>query len=83
MFKFFERLIEPFPPQEPQQPPKTLAAFCLHYTQGIAPHLMLMALLTTCIAIMEVTLFGFMGELVDWLSTKDRSNRYKWARHNR
>jgi len=30
-----------------------------------------MAFLTACIAIMEVTLFGFLGQLVDWLSTKD------------
>ena len=70
MFAFFERLINPFPPQYPQQPPKALVAFCLHYTQGVMPLLIIMAFLTACIAIMEVTLFGFLGELVDWLSNK-------------
>jgi ATP-binding cassette subfamily B multidrug efflux pump len=70
MFTFFERLIEPFPPQNPQQPPKGLVAFCLHYTEGVIPLLMVMAVLTAGIAIMEVTLFGFLGKLVDWLSSK-------------
>jgi len=71
MFKFFEGLIHPFPPELPKQPPQGLTAFCLHYTRGISPLLCLMAVLTACIAIMEVTLFGFLGQLVDWLSTKD------------
>ena len=71
MFKFFEGLIHPFPPESPKQPPQGLTAFCLHYTRGIGPLLCLMAFLTACIAIMEVTLFGFLGQLVDWLSTKD------------
>ena len=70
MFTFFERLINPFPPQAPQQPPKGLVPFCMHYTKGVIPLLMVMAFLTACIAIMEVTLFGFLGELVDWLANK-------------
>jgi ATP-binding cassette, subfamily B, multidrug efflux pump len=68
MFTFFESLIKPFPPQDPQQPPKTLFAFCRHYTRGIEFHLVFMALLTGAIAIMEVSLFGFLGELVDKLN---------------
>ncbi|MFT6123826.1 MAG: ATP-binding cassette subfamily B multidrug efflux pump [Oleiphilaceae bacterium] len=71
MFAFFERLINPFPAQHPEQPPKGLITFCLHYTKGLGPLLIIMAFLTACIAIMEVTLFGFLGQLVDWLSTKD------------
>lgn len=70
MFAFFERLINPFPPETPKQPPNDLLAFCLHYTKGVTPLLVIMAFLTACIAIMEVTLFGFLGELVDWLSSK-------------
>lgn len=70
MFRFFESLVQPFPPEEPSQPPRSIKAFCLHYTRGAIPQLLIMAVLTACIAIMEVTLFGFLGELVDWLSTK-------------
>ncbi len=47
-----------------------LYQFCRHYTQGVEPQLLLMSCLTALIAIMEVTLFGFLGQLVDWLSTK-------------
>jgi ABC-type multidrug transport system, ATPase and permease components len=68
MFTFFEKLIKPFPPQDPQQPPKTLFAFCRHYTRGIEIHLLFMALLTGAVAVMEVSLFGFLGELVDKLN---------------
>lgn len=35
------------------------------------PHLAIMSILTAAIALMEVTLFGFLGQLVDWLSTKE------------
>jgi len=81
MFNFFERLIAPFPAQDPDQPPNTLFAFCRHYTQGIGPHLFIMAFLTACIAIMEVTLFGFLGQLVDWLSSKDPQSLWQDEGH--
>lgn len=68
MFKFFESLIKPFPPQEPQQPPKTLFAFCRHYTRGTEVYLVIMAIFTALIAVMEVSLFGFLGQLVDILN---------------
>ncbi|MEM5535265.1 ABC transporter ATP-binding protein [Neptuniibacter pectenicola] len=73
MFSFFEKLIPAFPPAEPRQPPKGLYAFCRHYTKGAEWPLLFMSLLTATVAILEVTLFGFMGQLVDWLSTKDRA----------
>ncbi|MGS2718854.1 ABC transporter ATP-binding protein [Eionea flava] len=71
MFRFFERLIPAFPEQEPTQPPKGLLAFCWHYTRDVAPYLCIMAILTGMLALIEVALFGFLGNLVDWLSTKD------------
>ncbi|MGY5451604.1 ABC transporter ATP-binding protein [Agarivorans sp. MS3-6] len=71
MFSFFERLTVAFPKQEPNQPPKGLYQFCRHYCQGMVAPLLLMAVLAALIAVCEVALFGFMGKLVDWLSTKD------------
>lgn len=68
LFRFFESLVKPFPPQDPEQPPATLYAFCRHYTRGTEPWLVLMALFTAAIAILEVSLFGFLGELVDLLT---------------
>ena len=67
MLSWFERLIRPFPAEEPTQPPNTLYAFCRHYTRGMEVYLLLMSGLTALIAIAEVSLFGFLGQLVDWL----------------
>jgi ATP-binding cassette, subfamily B, multidrug efflux pump len=72
MFKWFESLLDPFPVAEPTEPPKTLVAFCLHYTRGAWPSIIAMAVLTSLIAIIEVALFGFLGNVVDWLSTQSR-----------
>lgn len=67
MLSWFERLIRPFPAEEPTQPPNTLYAFCRHYTRGMEFYLLSMSVLTALIAIAEVSLFGFLGQLVDWL----------------
>ncbi|MFC1233531.1 ABC transporter ATP-binding protein [Vibrio sp. F74] len=71
MYKFFEGLTKAFPKEEPQQPPTGVFAFCRHYTRGFEKPLLLMASLSTIVAIIEVSLFGFMGELVDLLSTSN------------
>ena len=69
MLNFFEKRINPFPPEHPEQPPRGLYAFCRHYTRGLEGSLLAMSCLTAMLAILEVTLFSFMGDLVDWLST--------------
>jgi len=70
MFAYFEKILAPFPVDEPQQPPKTLWAFCRHYLRGSEIYFALMAALTGLLAVLEISLFGFMGQLVDWLGTK-------------
>lgn len=71
MFKKFESFTQAFPKEDPEQPPKGILAFCRHYTRGFEKPLLAMALLSTTVAIIEVSLFGFMGQLVDWLSTSN------------
>ncbi|RUM57080.1 MAG: ABC transporter ATP-binding protein [Marinomonas sp.] len=71
MLKFFERWLNAYPEVDPQQAPKTLFAFCRYYSKGAEIPLLLMSLLTAIAAILEVTLFSFMGQLVDWLVTKN------------
>ena len=71
MFNFFESLVKPLPPEEPTQPPTGLYAFCRHYTKGFGVPLIIMSILTALLAMLEVSLFGFMGQLVDWLVTKN------------
>ncbi|WP_420481651.1 hypothetical protein [Aliivibrio fischeri] len=72
MFKFFERLTTAFSRTRAKSAPKGLYAFCRHYTKGFEVPLIGMSLLSAVIAMIEVSLFGLMGQLVDWLSTHDR-----------
>ncbi|CAM5225758.1 multidrug ABC transporter ATP-binding protein [Alishewanella longhuensis] len=70
MLGFFERLTRPFPEHEPSQPPTGLLAFCCHYTKGMEWPLLIMSISSAILAVLEVSLFSFMGQLVDWLVTK-------------
>ncbi|HCG8610984.1 ABC transporter ATP-binding protein [Vibrio parahaemolyticus] len=71
MFKRFEGFTEPFPKSTPDQPPSGIFAFLRHYTRGYEKPLIIMSLMSTIVAIVEVMLFGAMGQLVDWLSTSN------------
>ncbi|CAM3824509.1 ABC transporter ATP-binding protein [Vibrio aquimaris] len=68
MFKKFEGFTKPFPNEEPTQPPYGIWAFCRYYTRGFERPLIIMSLMAMIIAIAEVSLFGAMGNLVDWLT---------------
>jgi len=72
MFRWFENRLDPFPAAEPVEPPKTLVAFCLHYTRGAWLYIAAAGLLITAIALAEVWMFGFLGSIVDWLSAQNR-----------
>ncbi len=72
MFAFFEKLLPPFPPEIPTRPPATLVAFCRHYTRGAWPWIALLATLVAGIAAVEVVFYGFLGNIIDWLSAADR-----------
>ncbi|GIU19866.1 multidrug ABC transporter ATP-binding protein [Shewanella sp. c952] len=71
MFKRFESWVNALPAEEPEQPPKGIYAFCRHYTKGFEVPLVIMSILTALLAILEVSLFGFMGDLVDLLINND------------
>ncbi|MDP5041344.1 MAG: ABC transporter ATP-binding protein/permease, partial [Paraglaciecola sp.] len=73
MFAFFERLTKAFPTYTPEQPPTTLFAFCRYYSQGMWGALIAVSILAASIAMIEVSIFGFLGQLVDWLSERDRA----------
>ncbi|WP_299084727.1 ABC transporter ATP-binding protein [uncultured Paraglaciecola sp.] len=72
MFSFFERLTNPFPVEHPKQPPKTIFAFCRYYSKGMWPVIFMVSILSAVIAILEVSLFGFLGQLVDLLAQSDK-----------
>lgn len=72
MFRWFEDRIPAYPQDELGEPPRGLLAFCLYYTKGVRLWLGVMALGAAAIAALEVSLFGFLGTIVDWLSHQSR-----------
>ncbi|WP_341706042.1 ABC transporter ATP-binding protein [Halopseudomonas sp.] len=72
MFRWFENRLDPFPVEELSEPPRKLLPFCLHFTRGAWPYIILASILMAGIAMTEVWLFGFLGNIVDWLSAQTR-----------
>lgn len=69
MFRWFERLLAPFPPEEPPQPPKGLFPFLWFCTRGSRRYLVLLAIFSAVVSIYEAWLFAFLGQVVDLLSS--------------
>jgi ATP-binding cassette subfamily B multidrug efflux pump len=73
-FTWLENYVDSFPMQRAEKPEPTLFAFAFHYTKPFLPLLVASILFSTVIALIEVYLFAFIGNLVDLLSTADRAN---------
>ncbi|MEP5623528.1 MAG: ABC transporter transmembrane domain-containing protein, partial [Hyphomicrobiales bacterium] len=71
MFKFFEGLVDPFENTELDVPPKGFWAFCWYYTKPVWPVLAVASVLGAAIATLEVFIFTFLGDLVNWLGTEN------------
>ncbi len=71
---WFEGRVQPFPPEAPEQPSPSLLPFLWHYSRPVAPWLLLMSALTVAVSVLEVMLFGFLGNLIDWLGERDPSS---------
>ncbi|MCE8021566.1 ABC transporter ATP-binding protein [Halomonas sp. MCCC 1A11036] len=81
MFRYFENLVNPYPPGVPETPPRGLGAFILHFSRPVLPLLIVMSLLTALVSATEVLFFSYMGELVDWLAGAERDGffaEYGW-----
>jgi ATP-binding cassette subfamily B multidrug efflux pump len=85
LLQFFEQRIEPFPTPAPGHPPSTLLPFLWYFVRDSWPWLISMALFSAIISLLEVSLFGFLGNLVDWLGNRnpdtllqEESSRIMW-----
>ena len=70
-FDFFESLVEPFPDAPAVASPRRLLPFLWHYAKPLWPLLLLLSASTAVVSVLEVSLFAFLGNLVDWLSESD------------
>ncbi|RDW14860.1 ABC transporter ATP-binding protein [Paracoccus thiocyanatus] len=74
MFSWFERRLDPYPADPPRMPPQGLWRFILHFSRGAEGYMLSMAACSALIAVAEVVLFGYLGELVNRLAAADREN---------
>ena len=72
MLKFFEGLIDPYPPDAPVVPPSGFMAFLWAGTAGLRRYFAAMTLLSALIGVFEAALFGMLGRIVDTLATLPR-----------
>jgi ATP-binding cassette subfamily B multidrug efflux pump len=67
VFRFFEKLLPPYPAAEPAVPPTRFIPFLWACTQGTRGLIAAMGLLTAVISAFEAWLFAMLGRIVDWL----------------
>jgi ATP-binding cassette subfamily B multidrug efflux pump len=79
IFEWLENSRDPFPPQAPQTPPKEFVAFVIHYVRPFWKLLLASSILATAVALLEVSLFAILGNLVDWLA-KANPDTF-WTQH--
>ena len=79
MFKYFEKLLNPFPEDFLVTPPKTLLPFIWSCTKNLRWLILCMALLTAFIGSFEAVLFSYMGSLIDLLNHSNRNDF--WTQH--
>jgi len=79
LFAWLEDWLSPFPEPAPVMPPTGFWPFVWHYTRPFMPLIAASSALAAVVALIEVSLFAFLGRLVDWLSSADRATF--WQTH--
>lgn len=68
LLNWFEKRLNPFPPEEGPLPPQGLFSFIWFCTRGSRRYIALLALLSAAVSIYEAWLFAFLGQVVDLLA---------------
>jgi len=82
VFRRFEKLLDPYPPAAPRQPPRGFFAFVWACTEGARPAIAAMTLFTAMIGAFEALLFSMLGHIVDWLAKVQPSQLWTDERGN-
>ena len=67
VFHYFESRIEPYPDTQPLTPNKGLFPFIWSCLDGVRGWVIVLAIFSAGMGILEAVLFQFMGNIVDWL----------------
>ncbi|MDO5611112.1 MAG: ABC transporter ATP-binding protein [Pseudomonadota bacterium] len=80
MFRWFERLIDPFAPGDGKMPPARIWAFYWHYLRQVRGVLLAVCVVGFFVALIEVSLFDYVGQLVD-MATQSTSPQAFFTDH--
>ncbi|MFO1034840.1 MAG: ABC transporter ATP-binding protein [Hyphomicrobiales bacterium] len=73
LFTWLEGRVSSFPPDEPRKPPATTWGFIRFYTRPFYPLIAVGLVLSVLLAVGEVRVFAYVGQLVDKLNSADRA----------
>ena len=68
MFRYFEKLVPPYPDTPPPPLPRGFFAFLWACARGLRRYIVGMTLCTALIGVFEALLFSVLGRVVDWLA---------------
>jgi len=74
MFRTFENFIDPFRAHDGSMPPATLTGFYWRYTRQVWPGLAALLVIGLIVALVEVALYAYLGDLVDLLQDTQPAN---------
>ncbi|NJC38415.1 ATP-binding cassette subfamily B multidrug efflux pump [Xanthomonas arboricola] len=77
MFRWFESLIDVFPPIERDMPPRSVWRFYLHYLRPLWPILLATLIAGLLLALVEVAMFDFLGRIVDMLAERPGADFFR------
>ena len=77
MFSWFESLIDPFESKNLSQPPRKVVSFCWYFVKPYWKIFLIIGLTSTAVAIFEVLVLTFLGDLVNWLADSPRETFFE------
>ena len=73
MYRFFEKLVSPYPKDDPQPAAKNFFSFIWQSTKGSRVFMLLLIILSGLSGAFEAFLFAALGKVVDWLAEVEPS----------
>ncbi len=82
MFRYFEKMVAPFPDGDVPPMPRTFWPFMWACATGVRPYIAAMTVFTAGIGVFEALLFSMLGHVVDWIAKVEPSKLWIEQRHN-
>ncbi|MCL4126253.1 UNVERIFIED_CONTAM: hypothetical protein GTU68_024645 [Idotea baltica] len=82
LYSFFEKLVDPLPDEPVARPPLRPLRFIWHYVKPVQKIVLITLIISGIAALCEISLFVFIGYLVDWMNSTEPSEfwaTHKWA----